>query len=189
MSNSALLATAILVELIYLLLFLLTLKRPGLHFWPPPRLWSWQFFAAWLLAGYVGLVFLLLGVLDLNSGFLPGIWLRLPFVLALFLCAWIIGAWTATVFGLRHTLGLGTRLVTGGPYRYTRNPQYICDSLQILGYMLLTNSWMVWIIGALGVLLNVMAPRVEEPWLEERFGDEYRAYKRRVPRFFGRPRL
>jgi protein-S-isoprenylcysteine O-methyltransferase Ste14 len=49
--------------------------------------------------------------------------------------------------------------------------------------MLLANSWMVWLIGALGVLLNIMAPFTEEPWLKERFGEEYWPYKTRVPRF------
>jgi protein-S-isoprenylcysteine O-methyltransferase Ste14 len=49
--------------------------------------------------------------------------------------------------------------------------------------MILTNSWMVWVIGTLGVILNILAPLTEEPWLEERFGDEYREYKARVPRF------
>jgi protein-S-isoprenylcysteine O-methyltransferase Ste14 len=55
---------------------------------------------------------------------------------------------------------------------------------RLLTCMVLTNSWMVWIIGILGVMLNVLAPLTEEPWLEERFGDRYLAYRRRVPRFF-----
>ena len=49
--------------------------------------------------------------------------------------------------------------------------------------MVLTNSWMVWVLGVLGVALNIMAPFTEEPWLEERFGTAYRAYKQSVPRF------
>ena len=55
-----------------------------------------------------------------------------------------------------------------------------------LVYMILTNSWMVWIIGTLGVILNVIAPFTEEPWLEERYGDRYLEYKRSVPRFVGK---
>lgn len=54
--------------------------------------------------------------------------------------------------------------------------------------MILTNSWMVGLIGILGVALNLLAPFTEEPWLTERFGDAYLAYKRRVPRFIGRRR-
>jgi protein-S-isoprenylcysteine O-methyltransferase Ste14 len=52
-----------------------------------------------------------------------------------------------------------------------------------MGYMVLTNSWMVWVLGIMGVALNLLAPFTEEPWLEERFGGAYIAYKRKVPRF------
>ena len=41
-------------------------------------------------------------------------------------------------------------------------------------------------IGAIAVALwFLVSPFVEEPWLAEQFGDEYRAYCRAVPRFFG----
>jgi protein-S-isoprenylcysteine O-methyltransferase Ste14 len=52
--------------------------------------------------------------------------------------------------------------------------------------MVFTNSWMIWLIGLIGVTLNLLAPYTEEPWLEERYGEEYEAYKRIVPRFIGR---
>jgi protein-S-isoprenylcysteine O-methyltransferase Ste14 len=167
--------TALALEIIYLGLFWLTLRRPGFRFWPPPAARSWQFFAAWSIAG--------VGMADFNSACLPIFQHRLPFALALFGLGSVLGTWASLTFGLGNTLGLGVRLVTSGPYRFTRNPEYIGDSLNILGYMLLTNSWMVWIVGALGVVLNIMAPFTEEPWLEERFGAEYRTYKQSVPRF------
>ncbi len=176
-------AIALVFELIYILLFALTIRGRGFRFWPPPSHRSWQFFVAWSLALVVGVNFLFLGVLDFNSFWLPGFWVRFPAAMILFIFASVIGTWVYAVFPYRATIGLGDRLITNGPYRYTRNPQYLCDSLSIVGYMLLTNSWMVWSIGALGVLLNIMAPFTEEPWLEERFGEEYREYKTRVPRF------
>jgi protein-S-isoprenylcysteine O-methyltransferase Ste14 len=175
---------AVCLELIYILLFILTIRQPGFRFWPPPKAFSWQFFLAWLMAGVVGAFCLFLGMLDYNSGFLPHILLRLPFALVFSLAGTGIGCWGATVFNLRSTLGLGKRLVTRGPYQFTRNPQYLCDSLNALGFMILANSWMVWVIGILGIILNLLAPLTEEPWLEAHFGDEYRVYKRRVPRFF-----
>ena len=49
--------------------------------------------------------------------------------------------------------------------------------------MVLTNSWMAWVLGLLGEGLNILAPFTEESWLEGRFGEEYRAYKQSVPRF------
>jgi protein-S-isoprenylcysteine O-methyltransferase Ste14 len=81
---------------------------------------------------------------------------------------------------------LGSRLVIKGAYQYTRNPQYIGDSLIIIGFVLLTNSWIVWVIGILALALNILASFTEEPWLKERYGKSYCEYKRRVPRFVGR---
>jgi protein-S-isoprenylcysteine O-methyltransferase Ste14 len=170
-------------ELIYLLLFALTIRGRGFRFWPPPSHRSWQFFVSWILAAVVVGKFLFLGVLDFDSFWLPGFWVRLPAALTLFLFATVIGIWVYAVFPLGATIGLGNRLVTSGPYRYTRNPQYISDSFSIVAYMIITNSWMVWVIGTLGVVLNIMAPFTEEPWLEERFGEEYLKYKTCVPRF------
>ena len=175
---------AVCLELVYILLFILTIKRPGFRFWPPPKAASWQFFLAWFMASVVAVFFLFLGLLDYNSAFLPHLLMRLPFALVIFLAANAIGIWCETVFGFRSTLGLGDKLVTNGPYKYTRNPQYICDSLSILGFMILVNSWMVWVIGALGIVLNLLAPLTEEPWLAERFGQEYLDYQNKVPRFF-----
>ena len=176
-------AIALVFELIYVLLFALTIRGRGFRFWPPPSHRSWQFFVSWLLALVVVVNFFFLGLLDFDSFWLPGVWVRLPAALTLFTIASMIGISIYAVFPLRATIGLGNRLITTGPYRYTRNPQYLCDSLSILGYMIFTNSWMVWVIGALAVLLNILAPFTEEPWLEERFGEAYRQYKTRVPRF------
>ena len=174
---------ALALEIVYLGLFWLTLRRPGFRFWPPPCARSWQFFTAWFVAGVVAAIFLLLGAADFDSACLPIFQQRLPAALALFGVGSVFGTWASITFGLRNTLGLGVRLVTHGPYRYTRNPEYIGDSLNILGFMVLTNSWMVWVLGLLGVALNILAPFTEEPWLEERFGAEYRAYTQAVPRF------
>ena len=173
------------LELVYLLFFVLTIRWSSFRFWPPPSHRSWQFFVAWFVALLVAYNFLLLGVLDYDSFILPKIWSRLPYALAFFIVGSMVGGWASISFPFRATIGLSGELITRGPYRYSRNPQYIGDSLNIAGYVLLTNSWMVGIIGILGVVLNFLAPFTEEPWLEERFGDDYRDYKRRVPRFLG----
>jgi protein-S-isoprenylcysteine O-methyltransferase Ste14 len=176
---------SLLIELVYLLLFFLTIRKPGFRFWPPPSPRSWQFFTAWILASLVFVGFLFIGLLDFNSAPLYT-WVRFPIGILMHLVAAILGSWAYAAFGLRATIGLGEELVTTGPYQYSRNPQYLGDMLHILGFMVLTNSWMTWIIGALGIMLNILAPFTEEPWLEEKFGDRYLAYMASVPRFLGR---
>lgn len=186
--ETVLFSVAVILELIYIFLFLASIKQPGFRFWPPPSWHSWQFFTAWVLALIVVSIGLYLGLLDFDSGFLPSLEWRLPVALVFFIFGTSLGTWSYWVFGFRTTLGLGPKLILTGPYRYMRNPQYIGDSLNAVAFMLLTNSWMAWIIAILGIVLNALAPFTEEPWLEERFGESYRAYKRSVPRFFGRAR-
>ncbi len=75
-------------------------------------------------------------------------------------------------------------LVVSGFYRFTRNPMY-------LGMLLLLLGWAAWlgqplalaIVAAFVVLLEFLQIRPEERALEEKFGDDYRAYKRRVRRW------
>jgi len=40
---------------------------------------------------------------------------------------------------------------------------------------------MAWVIGGLGIRLNLLVPLTEEPWLEEKIGAAYLEYKERVP--------
>ena len=176
----------VLLELVYVVLFVLTIKLPGFRFWPPPKARSWQFFFSWLVAGMVVVNFLVIGLLDFDSFLLFSLKQRLPYAIGIFVLGSLIGLWAFAPFGLKNVIGMEDRLITGGPYRYSRNPQYIGDSLNIIGYIVLTNSWMILVIGVLGVILNLLAPYTEEPWLEERYGERYRKYKRRVPRFIGK---
>jgi len=189
LARNVLFAGAVILELFYILMFILTIRPGKFRFWPPPRARSWQFFTAWLAASLVAVAFFFTGLLDFDSACLPPLWYRLPYGLGLFLAGSAIGGWAALSFNLHTTIGLGERLITRGPYRFCRNPQYIGDSLNALAFMVLVNSWMAWVIGALGILLNVLAPFTEEPWLKEKFGEEYRAYLCRVPRFFPRWRV
>jgi len=174
------------LELIYLVLFILTIRLSNFRFWPPPKPRSWQFFSAWLMASIVVINGFFLGLLDFDSFILSHLRQRLPFAIGFIVLGSVIGGWAWSSFGLRNTIGVGYKLITHGPYRYSRNPQYIADSLGAIGYMIFSNSWMVVVIGWLGILLNYLAPFTEEPWLEERYGEEYRQYKHRVPRFIGR---
>ena len=167
-------------------MFFLTIKLPRFRFWPPPKPRSWQFFVSWSIASLVMVNFLLLGILDYDSFYLPQLNQRLPYALCLIVIGSIIGSWAFLTAGLKNTIGVDDELITRGPYKYSRNPQYLGDSINILGFFVLSNSWMILIIGILGISLNLLAPFLEEPWLEECYGEHYAEYKRRVPRFLGK---
>ena len=79
-------------------------------------------------------------------------------------------------------------LVVRGPYRYVRNPMISGVVFVAFGEALILRSspHFLW---ALFFLVNnlIWIPLYEEPSLEQRFGGDYRTYRRHVPRFI--PRL
>lgn len=76
------------------------------------------------------------------------------------------------------------RLVFDGPYRYSRNPDYIGQTLVYAGIAVAANSW--WPLLILPVVLFVVQRFVierEERYLEAKFGEEYAEYRARVRRW------
>jgi protein-S-isoprenylcysteine O-methyltransferase Ste14 len=84
---------------------------------------------------------------------------------------------------IHSSLGLKGKLITHGPYKYSRNPQYLGDILIFLGIVLISNSLLTLITGIFGILWNILTPFAEEPWLLERFGKVYEDYCKKVRRF------
>jgi len=79
-------------------------------------------------------------------------------------------------------------LTTRGPYRWSRNPQYVGWFGFLLGFCLV--DWSPWCLAALAVIggsLHALV-LVEEEHLARVHGAPYLAYCRAVPRYFGRPR-
>ena len=75
-------------------------------------------------------------------------------------------------------------IIRGGVFRVSRNPIYLAFCVAALGAGLVINSW--WGIAAspvLGLLLQRFAIRHEEAYLENKFGDEYLAYKHTTRRW------
>jgi protein-S-isoprenylcysteine O-methyltransferase Ste14 len=100
-----------------------------------------------------------------------------------------------TVF-LFRTIAKGTlapwspkqKLVAVGPYRYCRNPMITGVLFILAGEALFFRSAGLLIWAGLFVAINTMYFLVyEEPDLEDRFGQDYKVYKRHVPRWL--PRL
>lgn len=76
------------------------------------------------------------------------------------------------------------RLVAVGPYRFVRNPMISGVATILVAQALLAGSIALAIWAATFILINhVYFLASEEPGLERRFGDSYRAYKAAVPRW------
>ena len=75
-------------------------------------------------------------------------------------------------------------LVVSGCYRFTRNPMYLGMLLVLLGVAVLLGSATPFLVPLLFAwLIQQRFIRHEEAMLEERFGDEYRAFRARVRRW------
>ena len=77
-----------------------------------------------------------------------------------------------------------TALVTSGPYRLTRNPQYVgIACLYIACAFALGAIWALVLLPAVLVIVDRRIIPREERYLERRFGQGYRDYKARVRRW------
>ncbi|HMJ03597.1 MAG TPA: isoprenylcysteine carboxylmethyltransferase family protein [Conexibacter sp.] len=118
----------------------------------------------------------------------------LPVLLGLALIAAGFALWLWTV-RLLARIGKGTlapwdptrRLVVAGPYRHVRNPMITAVLAVLAGEVALFGSLplLIW-FAAFFAINHALFQLHEEPGLARRFGDEYRAYKRNVPRWLPR---
>ena len=82
-----------------------------------------------------------------------------------------------------------SKLVVIGPYRHVRNPMISGVSMTLLGESIVVGSLGIFILFLLFFIINhIYFIYSEEPGLATRFGDEYLAYKRNVPRWIPRMR-
>ena len=110
-------------------------------------------------------------------------WWGLPIVVAGFVL--VVGS--AGRFAPRTTLRpdeTPSLLVTDGFHRYSRNPMYTGMLISLVGgFVMLGSATPVLLIPLFFWCIRTRFIAYEEQMLEWRFGDEYRAYKRRVRRF------
>jgi protein-S-isoprenylcysteine O-methyltransferase Ste14 len=78
------------------------------------------------------------------------------------------------------------RLLTGGIYSQTRNPRYLEFLFFSLAYIAFANYAGAWVLYACMFPATHLVVLLEERELRERFGAEYEAYCRRVPRYVPR---
>jgi protein-S-isoprenylcysteine O-methyltransferase Ste14 len=77
-----------------------------------------------------------------------------------------------------------SKLITTGPYAYTRNPIMLAATLLWLGWFFIFRLTFLLIVTFLFMILAYVGViQWEEKELTERFGGEYLRYKETVPRF------
>ena len=182
MSQKDLFLLSMLLHYAYLGIMLWSVVFPARRIWPPLQKWSWKYIVTWgLFLGAFGIdIVMMLGD---KSRLLPigneKYYLGVPLAIVglLFL------GWGAYELGVKRSLGVAGEFVATGPYKFTRNPQYVGDILLFLGMMVISNSFPAVAGLALLILALLLMPLAEEPWLEDMYGEAYTKYKMTTPRF------
>lgn len=172
---------AVAVALVCLLV--LTMLVPRLRIWPTPGEGSWQSYVFWPLFRGLNVLCFATAMVDHTPYLgLPG-WLR--GLAALLLAASIaLFVYSFRVLGRDNSYGAQDGLVTGGIYRWTRNPQ---NAMLVVVYGCLAvaaDSGSAYLLCGTMMAVYVLMVLLEEPWLAAIYGEAYRRYRRRVPRFF-----
>ena len=130
--------------------------------------------------------------------FLPMV---VSFVYAVFLplqlgTTWLYSGLLVFTFGIVFTtvalLNFATspkgKVITKGLYRFSRNPMYIGLLLMQIGLGIACSSWLYLLLTVvLMILLNTILSS-EERYCLYRYGDDYRKYMNRTPRWIGIPK-
>ena len=92
------------------------------------------------------------------------------------------------LFRLWATLYIGgqkdVQLQTQGPYSIVRNPLYLGSFFLGLSFAFFLKSFILLVITCIvSLIYSKRVVKIEETFLERKFGDDFRAYRRRTPRF------
>jgi protein-S-isoprenylcysteine O-methyltransferase Ste14 len=170
------------VDFVLIFGVMFSVRFPKRRVWPPPQKGSWQFWASWIVATLGMLGTPILGALDFNS--LGGWnWIYLLTGGLFITLGTIIVIWAITTLSEHQSLGLKGKIITGGPYQHSRNPQYLGFIILYSGIILTTFSFMALVTGTIIIAMFVLLPFSEEPWLLQEYGKAYENYCTKVPRF------
>jgi protein-S-isoprenylcysteine O-methyltransferase Ste14 len=107
-----------------------------------------------------------------------------PVGLTIFLLGMIINV-AATINFARTPMN---EPVTGGAYRYSRHPLYVAHVLIYLSVSIASVSWVFLLLTVLMAVVVGLSVADEERYCLEKYGNVYREYMQRTPRWLGLPK-
>ena len=79
-----------------------------------------------------------------------------------------------------------SKLITGGMYRYIRNPQYLSRGIISMGFGVIANNLSAILVGFMHLVSYCAIIPAEDKELARRFGNDFQNYRREVPALFPR---
>jgi protein-S-isoprenylcysteine O-methyltransferase Ste14 len=87
------------------------------------------------------------------------------------------------------TTSVSKEPVTKGIYRYSRHPIYNTSNLTFVGVSIASASWLLFLLAIISAVFMRASHFIpEERFCLEKYGDSYRQYMNRTPRWIGRPK-
>jgi protein-S-isoprenylcysteine O-methyltransferase Ste14 len=176
------LIVTLVAEILTTILVILSLAFPDRRVWPPSSQMTWGRYVMPVLFNLSATGVIILGLMDWDNFILPD-WVRIGIGAPLWLAGNLIALWSVSKLGFAPTYGAESELVVSGPYRFSRNPQYLGFITGLIGWGLMSNSMYASITSIIGIVPLLLVPFAEEAWMANIFGHEYEQYKRIVPRF------
>jgi len=102
------------------------------------------------------------------------------------LCVLGVVTWTIAIVNIAD-IPLGEPW-TKGLYRYSRHPMILSGFLILIGAGIASASWIFLLFSIVSIILSAILVIAEERFCLERFGNVYREYIRRTPRWIGIPK-
>jgi len=78
--------------------------------------------------------------------------------------------------------------ITKGLYRYSRHPVYVGVFVQYIGIGIASASGLFLLLTIISIVLSITVVPAEERFCCEKYGDAYREYMNRTPRWLGAPK-
>ena len=78
--------------------------------------------------------------------------------------------------------------VTRGIYRYSRHPMYVTGFLMLLGAAIASASWILLLLFVVDIILLPLFVEAEERYCLEKYGNAYREYMNKTPKWIGMPK-
>lgn len=179
---------ALLAIVTIIVLSLVALLFRNFEFFPPPRKDSWQYRVFWILFRVMFLGLLYLSFAEFGSQPVFESWTRYFLWLPLLILGFGSATYLSARLGWQNAHGVQEGLVVSGWYRWSRNPIYVTSFVGMIGWGFFVNSYYVSVLLSLWGLMYLIAPFVEERWLEGKYGTEFLSYKANSSRFFGFPK-
>jgi protein-S-isoprenylcysteine O-methyltransferase Ste14 len=169
-------------EILSAIAVMVSILFPQRRIWPPSQQHAWAGYVMWGLFIISGVGAVAVGIIHWGTMDLAP-WVRWILGAPLWLAGNIFALWAITVLGLAESFGDEGTLVRRGPYRFSRNPQYVGFIAGLIGWALVASSTQALVVSLVGTIPLMLVPFAEEPWLLARYGASYEAYKHSVPRF------